>query len=333
MKFRLAGSILALAVFVLAGCNNDSSVEPITSPDSSPLATAEPVAAATGPGSPTPTPDGSTAAPSPPPTQTPSPAPTPTASPTSTATPTPAPTATPTPYPPSRFVLPDFTVRYLSFQPSTLVFVRSFPDGIGNLVDRSVLEGRVRLGDDPPEVELLWHIEGAINLEWHFLFVDGQAYVNVAADGEPAAWIRSGPSSDMMNRVSSLLPPITAILGWDLIEGEPWELLEGAICEETPCYQFSQSSDRGDLVLVVDSSSLRPLSISVRSVQSDGRYTRATTEFVAWDQDITFDIPETFAEESSSGLAYRFFYSLVLLGLHSEDAGVLPLLSDSVPSP
>ena len=71
----------------------------------------------------------------------------------------------------------------------------------------------------------------------------------------------------------------------------------------------------------------------MRSVLPGGRYTRATTEFVAWDQDITFDIPGTFIDSSPSELAYEFFYPLVILGLDSADTGVLPVLVDAIPPP
>ena len=238
-----------------------------------------------------------------------------------------------TPYPPSQFVLPNFTPRYRAFQPESLIFVRDFPDGIGDTVDRAVLEGRIRYRDGSPDVELVWHLQGTINLEWRFLFVDGLVYVSVASDGEPGPWLRSEPSPAMMGRIASLLPPLDTILGWDFLETAPWDLLDKVICEETPCHQFSQSSASGDLILAVDSGSLLPLSITVRSIASDGRYARAATHFVAWNQAITLNIPDTYTETTPSDIAYQFFYPLVLLGLDSDDAGVLPLLPTPNPAP
>ena len=326
MNIRLASSVLALVVFVVAGCNADSA--PAASASSSSPVTVPPTPAVR-----TPTPTTLAATPSPTPSPTPPPYATPTASPTPTTTPPPAPTVTPTPYPPSRFILPDFTLRYLAFQPESLIFVRNFPDGIGDSVDRAVLEGRVRYRDGSPEVELIWHLEGAINLEWRFLFVDGLAYVNVARDDEPSAWLRSEPSAAMMNRVASLLPQLATILGWDFLETAPWELLDDAVCEETPCHQFSRSSDRGDLILAVDSDSLVPLSISVRSVLPGRSYARAATQFVAWNQAITLNIPDAYTEATAPDLAYQFFYPLVLLGLDSADTGVLPILQSANPLP
>jgi hypothetical protein len=317
LNIRLAGSVLALTVFVVAGCNADS--QPTSSTASSSAVTAPPAT--------TPTPINPAASPSPAAIPTPSPSPTPTAS------PTPAPTVTPTPYPPSQFVLPDFTPRYLAFHPESLIFVRDFPDGIGESVDRALLEGRIRYWNGSPDIELVWHLQGTINLEWRFLFVDGLVYVNVARDGEPGAWLRSEPSPAMMNRVASLLPPLATILGWDFLEAAPWDLLDDVICEETPCHQFSQSSARGDLILAVGSGSLLPLSISVRSVASDGRFSRAATHFVAWNQAITLNIPDTYTETTPSDLAFQFFYPLVLLGLDSDDTGVLPILQSANPAP
>ncbi len=329
MNIRLAGSVLALTVFVVAGCNADS--QPTPSAAASSPVTAPPAAAVTVPAPTTPTPTDPAASQSP--TATPAPLPSPAPTSTPTVTPTPAPTVTPTPYPPSQFVLPDFTPRYLAFQPESLIFVRDFPDGIGQSVDRALLEGRIRYRDGSPDVELVWHLQGTIDLEWRFLFVDGRVYINVARDGEPGAWLRSEPSPAMMSRVASLLSPLDTVLGWDFLEAAPWDLLDDIICEETPCHQFSQSSVRGDLILAVDSGSLLPLSISVRSVASDGRYARAATHFVAWNQAVTLKIPDTSTETTPSDIAYQFFYPLVLLGLDSDDTGVLPLLQSANPAP
>ena len=339
MKYWRVPLLLALAV-VLASCSESpgpaaTAVVPGVvasfTPTSAPLPTSAPATVA-----PSPTDPSATPTPSPSAAPVPTPVPAPTATPASTATPTRIPTATPTPsptpYPPSAFILPGFTDQYLSFQPVSVHFIRDFPDGIGNFVDRAVLEGRVRYGTGMPEVDLLWHLEGLSEVEWRFVLVDETAYLLAAVDGLSNGWFQSSPMRGLMNRIAPLLPPLPALLSWDFIENGIWELLDDGSCGGTPCHQFRQAFDDREIILAVDRASLRPLSISVRSGPADGRYTRVTTEFVSWNEDLVLAPPDESEPVAPELLAYEFFWPLVLLGIESRDSGTLSLASYLIPS-
>ncbi len=318
--------LLSLAV-VLASCNESpapaaTAVAPgvvaSSTPTTAPLPSAAPSLAV-----PAPTVPSATPAP------TPLPVPTATPAPTATPTPTNTPTATPspTPYPPSEFILPGFTNQYLSFQPTGVHFIRDFPDGIGNFVDRAVLEGRVSYGAGMSAIDLLWRLEGSSTVEWRFVLVDGSAYLSVIIDGVATGWFRSSANREVVNRVTALLPPLATILSWEFIENGSWERLDGAECGGSSCQRFSQSFDDREIILAVDQTSLRPVSIAVRTGPAGGRYTRATTEFLAWDPGPVLAPTGATAAVDPARLGYEVFYPLVLLGIESAEAGSLSLLS------
>jgi hypothetical protein len=329
--------LLLALVAVLASCNESpgpaaTAVAPGVvasfTPTSAPLPSAAP-AIAPSPTDPSATPVPSpSAAPGPTPVPAPAATPSPTAIPTRppTATPTPAPTLTPTPYPSSQFVLPGFTRRYVSFQPAGVHFIRDFPDGIGAFVHRAVLEGRVRYGGGTPEIDLLWRLDGYSAVEWRFVLVDETAYLSVVVDGVATGWVQSSANREVMNRVTAMLPPLATLLSWEFIENGPWERLDGAACGGASCHRFSQSFDDRQVILAVDEATLRPASLAVRSGPADGRYTRATTEFVAWDAEPVLAPPGVTVAVEPARLAYEFFWPLVLLGIESDDAGSLSLL-------
>lgn len=322
--------LVVVAAFAVASCSQTSVVE--VDPTTGKVA---PIVAA--PGTPDPTADPLPTAPTS--AATPasplSPAPTPQLTPsrgaitTPKATPAPAATATPTPsptpYPPSRFVLSDFTAEYLSMQPTSVHFVRDFPDGIGPFVERAVLEGRIRYGNDLPDLELLWHLEGKISVEWRFLIVDGQSFLSVGGDDLETPWIRSGPLPSVVDRAMALFPELPVLLSWEFIENGAWEMLDDGVCGGNPCHRFSQTVVDDQVILAVDRESRRPLSISVRTGPADGRYTRSTTEFLSWNEDLIIAPPAESEEVPASRLAYAFFWPLTLLGIESEEAGTLSL--------